>query len=92
MVLVSEKPSNGISILQTKFGDRERHEARRVRLEAVPLDEHIESGHGERQGRNEMDPPLCGSTSMSHNDFGVRCNHVATGDESNETRDERPRD
>jgi hypothetical protein len=23
-------------------------------------------------GRNEMDPPLCGSTSMSHNDFGVR--------------------
>src|SRR6516165_8684508 len=49
MVLVSEKPSNDISILQTKFGDRERHEARRVRLEAMPLDEHIESGHGERQ-------------------------------------------
>ena len=23
-------------------------------------------------GRNEMDPPLCGSTSMSHNDLGVR--------------------
>jgi hypothetical protein len=43
-------------------------------------------------GRNEMDPPLCGSTSMSHNDFGVRYNHVATGDESHETRDERPRD
>jgi hypothetical protein len=23
-------------------------------------------------GINEMDPPLCGSTSMSHNDLGVR--------------------
>lgn len=23
---------------------------------------------------------------MSHNDFGVRCNHVTTGGESNETR------
>jgi hypothetical protein len=41
MVLVSEKQSNDISVLQTKVGDRERHEARRVRLEAVPLDEHI---------------------------------------------------
>jgi CheY-like chemotaxis protein len=43
-------------------------------------------------GRNEMDPPLCGSTSMSHNAFGVRCNHIATGDESHETSDECPRD
>ena len=49
MVLVSDESSNGISILQTKFGDREGHEARRIGLEAVPLDEHIESGHGERQ-------------------------------------------
>jgi hypothetical protein len=46
----------------------------------------------EEEGRNEMDPPLCGSTSMSHNDFGVRCNHVTTGGESNETSDERTRD
>jgi hypothetical protein len=23
-------------------------------------------------GRNEMDPPLCGSTSMSHNEFTIR--------------------
>jgi hypothetical protein len=23
-------------------------------------------------GRNEMDPPLCGSTSMSHNEFKIR--------------------
>jgi hypothetical protein len=48
MVLVFDKPSNNISILQTKFSDRERHKARRIGLEAVPLDEHIESGHGER--------------------------------------------
>ncbi len=56
MVLVSDKPSNDISVLQTKFGDRERHEARRVRLEAVPLDEHIESGHGERQACLKIGP------------------------------------
>ena len=49
MVLVLDKPSNGTGLLQTKLGDRERHEARRVRLEAVPLDQHIEGGHGERQ-------------------------------------------
>src|SRR5262249_7527052 len=27
---------------------------------------------------------LCGSVSIRHNDFGNRCNHVTTGDESNE--------
>src|SRR5437870_9274691 len=32
---------------------------------------------------------LCGSASMSHNDFGVRCNHCTIGDESNEARDKR---
>jgi hypothetical protein len=37
MVLVFDKPSNNISILQTKFSDRERHKARRIGLEAVPL-------------------------------------------------------
>src|SRR2546429_9055069 len=35
---------------------------------------------------------LCGSASMSHNDFGVRCNHFTIGDESNEARDKRTRD
>src|SRR5207244_13065886 len=35
---------------------------------------------------------LCGSASMSHNDFGVRCNHCTIGDESNEARDNRTRD
>src|SRR5262245_15621899 len=56
MVLVFDKPSNNISILQTKFSDRERHKARRIGLEAVPLDEHIESGHGERQARLKVGP------------------------------------
>src|SRR3989475_9655089 len=56
MVLVSGKPSNDISILQTKFSDREGHEARRARLEAMPLDQHIEGGHGEREARLKIRP------------------------------------
>ena len=35
MVLVSDKPSNGIGILQTKLSHRERHKARRGGLEAI---------------------------------------------------------
>src|SRR5216683_2181969 len=49
MVLVSYKPYNYVSILQTKLGHREGHEARRMGLEAMPLDQHIEGGHGERE-------------------------------------------
>src|SRR5215510_13134368 len=56
MVLVSDKLNNDIGILQTKFSDREGHEARRVGLEAVPLDQHIEGGHGERQARLKIRP------------------------------------
>src|ERR687888_1882740 len=56
MVLVSDKPNNDISILQTKFSDRERHKARRARLEAMPLDQHIEGGHGEREARLKIRP------------------------------------
>src|SRR6266700_2027297 len=56
MVLVSDKPSNDISILQTKFSDREGHKARRARLEAMPLDQHIEGGHGEREARLKIRP------------------------------------
>src|SRR5882724_12102350 len=48
MVLVSDRLSNDISILQTKLSHREGHEARRIGLEAMPLDQHIEGGHGER--------------------------------------------
>src|SRR6267142_5073703 len=56
MVLVSDRLDNSVSILQTKFSDRERYEARRVGLEAMPLDQHIEGGHGERQARLKIRP------------------------------------
>src|SRR6266446_2378479 len=56
MVLVSYKPKNDISILQTKLRHREWYEARRIGLEAMPLDEHIEGGHGKRKSRMERRP------------------------------------
>src|SRR4030095_6704823 len=56
MVLVSAKPNNHISILQTKICDREGHEARRVGLETMPLDQDIEDGHGEREPGGEIRP------------------------------------
>src|SRR2546426_5036518 len=56
MVLVSDKPSKDFSLLQTKLSDREGHETRRVGLETMPLDQHIEGGHGERQARLKIGP------------------------------------
>src|SRR5207244_6643427 len=56
MVLVSGKPSHNIGILQAKLGYRERHEARCVRLEAMPLHQHIEGSHGEREPGLEIYP------------------------------------
>ena len=56
MVLVSDKPSNGIGILQTKLRHREGHEARRVGLETMPLDQYVEGGHGEREPGVEIRP------------------------------------
>src|SRR4029077_5946036 len=56
MVLVSYTLDNYVSILQTKFGDREGYEARRGGLETMPLDQHIEGGHGERQTRLKIRP------------------------------------
>src|SRR3989442_4386282 len=56
MVLVSYKLNNKISILQTKLSNRERHEARHVGEEAMPLDQHIEGGHGEREPGVEILP------------------------------------
>src|SRR6266545_1618536 len=56
MVLVAYRLDNYISILQTKFSDREGHEARRGGLEAMPLDQHMEGGHGERQTRLKIRP------------------------------------
>ena len=56
MVLVSYRLDNYVSILQTKFSYREGHEARRVGLETMPLDQHIEGGHGEREPGVEIRP------------------------------------
>src|SRR5215510_146639 len=56
MVLVAYIPDNYVSILQTKFRDREGHEARRIGLETMPLDQHIEDGHGEGQARLKIGP------------------------------------
>jgi len=67
MVLVYDKPSNTIGILQTKLRDREGHEARRVGLETVPLDQHIEGGHGERQACLKIGPaPMHHLLQMTH--------------------------
>src|SRR5438132_8412177 len=56
MVLVPYTLDNYISILQTKLRHREGHETRRVGLETMPLDQHIEGGHGERQARLKIRP------------------------------------
>ena len=56
MVLVAYKPRSNIGILQTTLSNREGHEARRGGLETMPLDQHIEGGHGERQARLNIRP------------------------------------
>src|SRR5947208_10535078 len=56
MVLVSYILDTYIGILQTKFSYREGHETRRVGLEAMPLDQHVEGGHGECQTRLKIRP------------------------------------
>jgi hypothetical protein len=56
MVLVSYILCNHVSLLQTQLGDRERHEASRMRPSARPLDAHMEGGHGKRQPRLHIRP------------------------------------
>jgi len=56
MVLVSYILGNYVSLLQTKLSHREGHEARRIGLEAMPLDQHIKSRHGEREAGLEVLP------------------------------------
>ena len=56
MVLVSEELSSSIGLLQTKLSHRERHEARRIGLETMPLDEDIKGGHGEGEAGVEVLP------------------------------------
>ena len=48
--------TNGVSLLQTKVSNREGHQARRIGLEAMPLDQHIEGRHGEREPGVEILP------------------------------------
>ena len=62
MVLVFDKPNNNSGILQTKLNNRERHKARRIGFEAMPLDKHIEGGHGERQARLKIPHSRCVGT------------------------------
>ena len=56
MVLVFYTPNNDIGILQTQLSNRERHEAKRVGLETMPLDQDIKSGHGESEPGMEIRP------------------------------------
>src|SRR6266571_2953947 len=56
MVLVCYVLIKYNSILQTKLSHREGHEARRVGEETMPLDQHIEGGHGEREAGVEILP------------------------------------
>ena len=56
MVLVSHVLYTYTSILQTKLSNREGQKSGRIGEEAVPLDEHIESGHGEGQARLKVRP------------------------------------
>src|SRR5215471_21858507 len=56
MVLVFYRLITDISTLQTKLSHREGHEAGCIWLETMPLDEHIEGGHGKREARLEIRP------------------------------------
>ena len=56
MVLVSYTPYRHIGLLQTKFSYGEGHEARRGGLEAMPLDQDIEGGHGEGEPGVQIRP------------------------------------
>ena len=45
-----------MSIFQTQFSHRERYEARRLGLAALPLDQHLAGGHGAREPRVHLRP------------------------------------
>jgi hypothetical protein len=58
MMLVSDKPSGDIGILQTKLSYREEYETRRIGLEAMPLDEHIKRRHREGEAGLKIFPDV----------------------------------
>ena len=45
-----------VLVLKTEFRNRKFHKAIRIRLEAMPLRQHIEDGHRECQTRGEVFP------------------------------------
>ena len=77
MVLVSYILENSTSMLQTKFRNRERHEARRIGLEPMPLDQHIEGRHGEGQARLKIDPATVHDLFKSIRSASENQNHAA---------------
>src|SRR5215813_13869479 len=56
MVLVADKPSNAIGILQTPLRHREGHEARRGGLAPRPWDPPRDGGPGAREARLTIGP------------------------------------
>src|SRR5438105_1654911 len=79
MVLVSYTLYNHISLLQTKISDREGHEARHIGPEAIPLTQHIEGGHGEREPGVEIRPhavhdPLAMTDERQHREHALKIN------------------
>jgi len=48
--------TNGVSLLQTTLRYREGHEARRMGLEAMPLNQQVKGRHGERKPCVEIRP------------------------------------
>src|SRR5215510_11438240 len=56
MVLVAYILDSYFSTLQAKLSHREGHRARRVGLETMPLDQHVEGRHGECQTRLKIHP------------------------------------
>ena len=82
MVLVSDQPDNDMGILQPKLSDRKGHEARRMGLEAMPLDQHVEDGHGECQTRLKIFPhalhdPLEMADQGQHGEHGLQAHNGA---------------
>ena len=56
-----------VGLLQTKFSNREGHEARRIGLEAMSLNQHIEGRHGECQPCLKIRPaPMHDLFEMAH--------------------------
>jgi hypothetical protein len=72
--------TDGVSILQTKISYREWHEARRIGLEAVPLDEDIEGRHGECEARPEVRLRMFGDGAYLLIDLVEQCCDKIEGD------------